>query len=416
MSDLALRLRGQVARLLAAVRTAARAVVPVRVRRRLARAARRHVGGAASLVESPYWYDLGHRYLREGQERSAAAFVAAFERGSLLLLTTLQMHITGVHQEMRKPANVQRMRDIAAANPRSWASQLGVGAFLLDQGHLDEGRAAVRRGHEVLLGSDAPALVPQRDGAPISTGPDFLIIGPQKTGTTSLHALVCEHPNVVPPPRKELHFWGHRRDRPLAVYEAYFPALRDGFITGEATPTYLHLAEAVDGVAAHYPAIRVVAMHREPVARAYSHYQMRRRGGQEPRSFEEAVADELDVLGPTAPVRTVPAVTSALCPYLLGSTILPYLLRWVGAVGPERMLIVESAALSRERQRTVDAVHHFLGLPASSGEGVENRGVSEYDPVPPNVAARLHAWFAPHEHALDEFLAGHPNVVRLGHA
>ena len=69
------------------------------------------------------------------------------------------------------------------------------------------------------------------------TAPDFVIIGAQRGGTTSLHAYLSAHPQVRTPATKELHFLTDRHERGLDWYLGQFPAsLSPGVITGEATP------------------------------------------------------------------------------------------------------------------------------------------------------------------------------------
>src|SRR5262249_23760132 len=70
--------------------------------------------------------------------------------------------------------------------------------------------------------------------------PDFLIIGAQKAGTTSLHAYLSQHSSVSPPVTKEVHFFDHEFHRGNTWYRAHFRRA-DGplTITGESTPYYL---------------------------------------------------------------------------------------------------------------------------------------------------------------------------------
>jgi hypothetical protein len=130
--------------------------------------------------------------------------------------------------------------------------------------------------------------------------PNFLIIGAQKSGTTSLYKYVAQHPQVVPAYKKEIYFFNtpQRYGRGLPYYRAHFPtkwAMRrppQPRLTGEASPEYLFHPLAAERVQAAVPHAKFLVLLRNPVLRAYSHYQHMVRSGQETRTFEQALARE----------------------------------------------------------------------------------------------------------------------------
>lgn len=101
--------------------------------------------------------------------------------------------------------------------------------------------------------------------------PDFAIVGAPKAGTTSLHAWLGEHPGVYLPPAKELHFFDVHRGRGVDWYAKQF-APAGTRLAGEATTAYLSHPTAVEELAKLNPEIRIIVIVREPVARAWSHY------------------------------------------------------------------------------------------------------------------------------------------------
>jgi len=117
------------------------------------------------------------------------------------------------------------------------------------------------------------------------TVPDFMIIGAQKCGTTSLYQWLTIHPDVVSARQKELHFFDrHDAPAPIDGYADGFAnprslqlrELRRGrpVVTGEATPVYLFDPRVPEQVAAHLPAVRLIVILRDPAARALSHFRM----------------------------------------------------------------------------------------------------------------------------------------------
>lgn len=104
--------------------------------------------------------------------------------------------------------------------------------------------------------------------------PDFLIIGAQKCGTTSLFYYLSQHPDLCLPAIKELQFFTFEYSKGWPWYENQFPG-KSNFkdkLTGEATPYYLYHPLVPKRVAYHIPKVKLIVMLRDPVERAYSHY------------------------------------------------------------------------------------------------------------------------------------------------
>lgn len=125
--------------------------------------------------------------------------------------------------------------------------------------------------------------------------PAFAIVGAPKAGTTALYSWLVRHPDLYLPPEKELHFFDQRRDEGSAWYLAQFePA--GSRLAGDATPTYLGHPTAIEELATLNPAIRIIVVVREPVARAWSHYHYGRSRSWYTDSFEAMVIREVAAL------------------------------------------------------------------------------------------------------------------------
>jgi hypothetical protein len=122
--------------------------------------------------------------------------------------------------------------------------------------------------------------------------PNFVVIGAMRSGSTSLYKYLQAHPDVFMP-RKEIHFFDVKWDRGVSWYHTRFEGYAGQSAVGEATPTYLADPVALDRMAGTIPDARLVAVLRDPTDRAYSHYWMEHARQRDPRTFEEAVADEL---------------------------------------------------------------------------------------------------------------------------
>lgn len=138
-------------------------------------------------------------------------------------------------------------------------------------------------------------------GAKTSTDrfrPDFLVLGAQKSGTSSLAKALRGHPDVFLPGAKEAHHYGMVPDDEVGgeAYRRFFAGHRGQAVVGEATPEYLYLPEACRQIVTFAPDVRAVVVLRNPVDRAYSAYWHGVRVGRIRGSFEGALLDEARAL------------------------------------------------------------------------------------------------------------------------
>jgi hypothetical protein len=135
----------------------------------------------------------------------------------------------------------------------------------------------------------------------------FLIAGAQKGGTTSLDAYLRQHPEVGMARTKEVHFFdAGRRLKGWGKYRKYhrqFTPRPKTKIYGEGTPIYLYWAEAMRRVWEYNPGMKLIALLRNPVERAYSHWRMERRRGIERLSFAQAIRQEPERAREALPVQ-----------------------------------------------------------------------------------------------------------------
>lgn len=244
--------------------------------------------------------------------------------------------------------------------------------------------------------------------------PEFLIIGAQKAGTSSLFALLAQHPQLKLPVQKELHYFDLHYSRGDAWYSNQFPA---GARSGEASPYYLFHPYAARRVAEKLPNARLVVLLRDPVLRALSHYQMERRSGLEPaRSFEAAIALEPSRLEPE--VARLSADETYVSPvhqtysYLSRGLYAQQIARWLQYFPPEQLAFFESERLFAEPQVTCDAVCDFLRVRRLERVILpcENRG--SYAQMAPRTREALTAFFHGPNQALSGLLGWEPSWCR----
>ena len=133
------------------------------------------------------------------------------------------------------------------------------------------------------------------------TMPNFLIIGAMKSGTTALYYYCEQHPQIYMSPVKEPNFfcsggqesWASESVTRIESYKYLFKGVSDEKAAGEASHCYLYEPQAVTRIQQHLPDAKLVAILRNPVDRAYSHFLHMVRNGTEPLTdFAQALREE----------------------------------------------------------------------------------------------------------------------------
>lgn len=248
--------------------------------------------------------------------------------------------------------------------------------------------------------------------APLRGLPSVLILGAQRSGTTSLFNYLVQHPDVLAPLGKESHYFDLRYARGIRWYRGRFPyarRMRSGALTLDASPYYLMHPLAPRRAAELLPEARLIALLRHPIDRAFSHYQHAVRDGREPLSFAEAVAKEPERLaGEEERLRSEPDYISynhRHYSYLRRGVYVEQLRRWGEHFPRSQLLVIQSERLFREPAAVTAEVHAFLGLRPYRLEQYEpflrggyNRG------IPPELRAELARQFEPRNRELYEWL------------
>lgn len=186
---------------------------------------------------------------------------------------------------------------------------------------------------------------------------DFVIVGAQKSGSTSLHRYLAAHPGVFLPAQKELNFFVDEQ-----AYRAGLGALGHHFrgLGREAAVGLGHVGMMFgDGAARrareHNPDMRIVAVLREPVSRAYSAYwQHRRMRWDDSPTFEEALARESRGELPAGAAGAAMAYRRNGC-YL--ERLQPYIERF----GRDRLFLAGTRELETDPAAVVSAIARWLG-------------------------------------------------------
>ncbi|WP_134740230.1 sulfotransferase [Nocardioides sp. 503] len=203
-------------------------------------------------------------------------------------------------------------------------------------------------------------------------GPDFIVIGAPKAGTTALHAALTQHPEVRMSQPKEPKYWlcddapppayrgpgdAHSQQEWLwrrEDYERLFADPAEGVVQGESTPFYLWHRASHRRIAEALPDVKLIAVVRDPIDRAYSNWMHLWSDGLEPvADFEEAFALQdrriADGWAPFWRYRDLGRYGAQL----------DHLHRFVD---PERVLVLRYRAIVDDPAAAVDRTCRFLGI------------------------------------------------------
>lgn len=250
--------------------------------------------------------------------------------------------------------------------------------------------------------------------------PSFLIIGAHKCGTTSLHHYLVKHRHMVQATRKEIHFFDRHYARGAAWYAAHFPrafpvavlrgAMGRRSIAGEATPSYLYHPLAPGRVRAMLPDARLIALVRDPVERAISHWRVaHRKGWDDAPDIETALDREAERMAGHA--ERMAADENYVDDgyfrhaYMARGRYAEQLARWFDLFGRERVLVLQAERLFADPAAVTGEACAFLGLDADPRVGfdVHNKG-SGKTVDDDGVRVRLREYFGPHNAELRTML------------
>lgn len=248
--------------------------------------------------------------------------------------------------------------------------------------------------------------------------PDFIIIGAQKCGTTSLYNYLIQHPHVKPAIKKELHFFDKKLDKGIDWYRSHFPVDQKDVITGEASPNYIFHPHTPQQISTLIPSVKLIALLRNPVDRAYSHYAHNLRAnrinlkkGKQKReilSFEEAIKCEEERLylerEKSLKNESYYSQSCMYYSYLAKGIYINQLKRWSKFFPKEQILIIESEKLYTEPAVSFRQIGEFLNLPQWELKEYDIYNSLQYQTMDPDLRKYLVNYFKPHNKKLYEYL------------
>ena len=241
--------------------------------------------------------------------------------------------------------------------------------------------------------------------------PDFFVLGAMKSGTTSFYEYIRQHPDIVPAAKKELHYYDHKihGEWDHEEYLKQFPSKKRNELSFEGSVYYLRHPHAPRWIKRDFPLAKFAALLRNPVERAYSHYQQKAVKGKELRSFEECVKNEEAFIGEDwAEICRNEKHTGRLSQghsYLARGRYAEQIENWLNYFPRNRFHFILTDDMGKNPAKTLDEFFQFLGVPSYNKLDVGYRvKTRQYDPMSPEIRSWLEDYFEPHNQALERLL------------
>jgi hypothetical protein len=269
-----------------------------------------------------------------------------------------------------------------------------------------------RSGRQVALGAG-------RLTARLRSEPTFLMVGAQRAGTTSLFRALMAHPNILRPVmHKGVNYFDVNSDKGWDWYLGHFPlqananrkaaAGQESAAVFEASGYYMFHPFAADRIAKALPNVKIVAMLRDPVERAYSAYKHEYARGFETETFERALELEESRVEPELQrMLADPAYQSGTFrhqAYRRRGQYAEQLRAFSDRLGTERIHVVESERFFADPEEEFTRLLEFLELPVVMPASFDRYNARPGSPLSDDLQAELRAHFAPHNEALARYL------------
>ena len=237
------------------------------------------------------------------------------------------------------------------------------------------------------------------------SGPDFIIAGASKSGTSSIYYYLDRHPQVLLSHKKEIDFFWKNFKRGIDWYLAHFPAITDrsNFFTGEATPNYLRFPHAAGRIKQTFPKTKIIILLRNPADRAISWHYHKFNTGLTNENLSTAIATEIDRLATITEEEITK--TSFYDPDNIISSLYYYKLKpWIEILGREQFLILKSEDFYQDPAREMNKVHEFIGLSDCTLEKYPKVNGGNYNEADSALRNQLVEYFAPYNQRLEDYL------------
>ncbi len=231
--------------------------------------------------------------------------------------------------------------------------------------------------------------------------PDFIIIGTVRSGTTSLYYNICEHPSVLPAAYDEIGFFDSNYHLGIKWYQSMFPKQKQmeeikkntGFaVTGEDTPFYFWKKEAIDRIFQYLPNVKIIAIFRNPIDRAFSNYNLGVRMKTEKSTFEETIDEEIKFLEKNSFREAIDRKRS----YVTKGIYENQIQNWLKIFPNKQIHMISTEEMEKKPIETLQKVFKFLDIPDYRITNPQKQKSADYKKMDFKTRQKLLEFYRPH--------------------
>ncbi len=232
---------------------------------------------------------------------------------------------------------------------------------------------------------------------------DFVLAGAQKSGTTALHHFLSRHPRITMGDRQEIHFFDNDAffvsEPDYAELHKHYPLRAGAIIAGDCTPSYLYHQPVAERIWKYNPAIKFLVLLRNPVERAFAHWNMQRYRGREPLDFLDAVHEEKKRMAAAPPAE------ARRFAYVARGFYAAQLERLFTFFPRDQVKVIKFEEFRDKQRETLGTIFAFLGLKPLRFIRGKDRNVVPYERgITAAERERLYEIFAPDIARLERML------------
>ena len=253
--------------------------------------------------------------------------------------------------------------------------------------------------------------------SPIRVLPDFIVIGVGRGATTTLHHNLSKNPCLFSASYDETGFFDDNYHLGLNWYRSLFPTKftknktiqnLKNFLSYEVTPSYIRKPWVPKRIKKILPHVKLIVILRNPVDRAYSHYNMGIREGDIKNSFEDIIENDLIQLKKTSNLYN-----SNSDDYFQNVVEHSYLARgfyaeqlkiWFNIFNKNQLHITTTENLARSPQQTFSNIFKFLNIPDYKIKNLENKRQGNYSLMKNETKIKLLNFFKPYNEELYDLI------------
>jgi len=249
--------------------------------------------------------------------------------------------------------------------------------------------------------------------------PNFIIIGFQKCGTTTLFDNLIKSPNIGMSSKKEVHFFDFSYWRGISWYRAQFPLKitklnfeeknKEPYLVVDASPLYIFHPQVPQRVKKVLPNAKLIVIMRNPVDMAYSHYQHYKRRNLEKMSFEEVIDDDerrfetIMKRFQNDEIRDY-NVKKIAFPYISMAIYVKYIKNWLNVFPKNQFLFLQTEELNQNIEMEFRKIYDFIEIPSFNFKYVGKSNVGNYQPMKSSTRERLLKFYKPFNQELENIL------------